>query len=345
LFKQQNNNKESVIFSVLDAGARFGIHESWLGFEGPVTYYLFEPDSEEVLRLKEKYKDTATVEVMGMALGETEGELVLNQLKHRGGTSFLKPDYNSRYWKDVRPSSGVIERTITVPLTTIDSWCIDKKINLDFCKIDVEGAEAAVIRGAENQLRNNVLGVRAEVLFNTLYENQIETFSEVNKSLSSYGFTFLNFEKNFSNSQIPFSDLHVGEKFGQLIGTDAIWVKPIDSLVPASGNTPINPYRVLKMAYFAMRNGASDLAMSLLQRSAEKDTPMISSCFDKDPSGGEKELISALYQLEREVAQLLFNLRDVPRYEASYLSGIFEKIFQKEWVGPGEYYIRYPLRS
>jgi FkbM family methyltransferase len=339
-----SNRTGSMKFVVLDAGARFGIHESWVGYDGPLNYFLFEPDPEEVARLKEKYKGNAALEVIGNALGDKDGEIVLNQLKHRGGISVLTPDYSSRYWKDVRPTAGIIESTFTVKSTTIDGWCTQRNLELDFCKIDVEGSEVAVIQGGEQQLRNNVLGVRAEVLFNSLYRDQVETFSDINKTLISYGFTFLNFEKNFSNSQIPYSDLHIGEKFGQLIGGDALWVKPPESVL-STDKGAINPCSVLKLAYFAMRNGATDLGMSLLTQSADKGVPMVVASFSDNVSDSKEIIEQGLFELEREVAKLLFALRDVPRYDASYLSSVFEKIFKKSWVGPGEYYIRYPLRA
>ena len=196
----------------------------------------------------------------------------------------------------------------------------------------------------KEQLQKHVLGVRAEVLFNSLYEGQPETFSDINRILASYGFVFLNFDNMFSNSQIPYSDLHVGNKYGQIIGADALWIKPPDHIVP-NDQKKIDPAQVLKMAYFAIRNGAADLACHLLLRSAEKGVPMTLAAFSRKDPETSTTYVSALYELEREIAKLLFTLRDAPRYGGAYLSSVFESIFQKRWVDPGEYYIRYPLRA
>ena len=39
--------------TVIDVGARYGIHPSWKPYQGELSYYLFEPDKKEAHRLKE----------------------------------------------------------------------------------------------------------------------------------------------------------------------------------------------------------------------------------------------------------------------------------------------------
>lgn len=335
------NQNSGVVFHILDAGARFGIHESWKGFQGPAKFFLFEPEPEEEARLRTKYAGDPRMRVLPIALHDKNGELRLNRLKHRGGTTSLTPDPGARYWTDARPGTGKIEDQITARAMTMDSWCKEQKVSLDFCKIDVEGAEEFVLRGGREQLENHILGARVEISFNSLYEGQPETFSLISQILRSYGFMFLNLDAFFCNSQVPYSDLHIGEKFGQLMGADGIWVKPPESIVPPAGSA-IDPGRVLKMAYFAMRNGATDLAMALLLKSAERGVTMVPAHF----KGADRaECERALFELERVVAKLTFDLRDVPRYGSDYLGSVFERVFEKKWVGPGEYYQRYPLGS
>lgn len=335
--------KTDLKFNILDAGARFGIHESWLDYQGPAHFCLFEPDPEEAERLTGSYKDNPRVEVVQMALAEKAGYVVLNQLRHRGGTTILTPDSSARYWSSLRPNTGNIEGRIDVKCIDIDTWSKQRSINFDFFKIDVEGAECDLIRGAREQLTNSVLGVRAEVLLNSLYTDQGETFSTINSLLLSCGFMFLNFDSYFSNSQAPFSDLYTGERFGQLIGVDGIWVKPPEAVL-RSDTSSTDPSRVLKLAYFSLRNGAQDYGMDLLINAAEQGLPMTLEMFVEDQDQGTRDAARlAIYQLEKEAARLLFALRDRPRYSADYLGSVFQKIFCRPWVKPGEYYHRYPL--
>lgn len=343
--EEKVTGKASWRFKVLDAGARFGLHESWVDFKGPAKFCLFEPDPEEAERLRIKYRDNPNVEVFALALGAQRGEIILNQLQHRGGTTMLTPDSDAMYWSKLRPNTGNIEGQLCSECIDIDSWSRDFGIDFDFFKIDVEGAECELVRGAERQLRNSVLGVRAEVLLNSLYTGQMETFSPLNSLLVSYGFMFLNFDSYFSNSQAPFSDLHIGERFGQLIGIDGIWVKPPEAVLRDNGSK-IEAAKILKLAYFALRNGAQDYGMYLLLNAADRGVPMtLEMLLEEGNPALATEAEAVLYQLEREVARLLFALRDRPRYGAEYLSSVFLRIFCKPWVRAGEYYLRYPLQS
>jgi hypothetical protein len=43
---------------VADIGARYGIHPSWNGFDAPLRYVAFEPDTEEAERLRALYSKT-----------------------------------------------------------------------------------------------------------------------------------------------------------------------------------------------------------------------------------------------------------------------------------------------
>lgn len=63
--------------------------------------------------------------------------------------------------------------------------------DVDFVKIDVQGAELAVFQGGERVLRNAVL-VQTEVEFVELYESQ-PLFGDVDRQLRAYGYQFHTF--------------------------------------------------------------------------------------------------------------------------------------------------------
>ena len=50
---------------------------------------------------------------------------------------------------DLDPSNPEVADEYVVPSTTLDNYCANRKFVLDVIKIDVEGAELLVLRGAE----------------------------------------------------------------------------------------------------------------------------------------------------------------------------------------------------
>jgi FkbM family methyltransferase len=96
--------------------------------------------------------------------------------------------------------------------------------NIDFIKIDVQGAELDVIRGAEVRLRSTVV-VQAEVEFVPLYKKQ-PLFADVDAELRRQGF-ILHTIPGFSGR--AFSPVLVqnnpSARVNQVLWSDGIWVK------------------------------------------------------------------------------------------------------------------------
>ncbi len=109
--------------------------------------------------------------------------------------------------------------------------------DIDFVKIDAQGAEFAVFQGGERVLRNAML-VQTEVEFVEMYENQ-PLFADVDRLLRSYGYqfhTFNGFGGRCFKPLIAFNDINKPRR--QVLWSDAIYVKdwmhfddqPIDKL-------------------------------------------------------------------------------------------------------------------
>ncbi len=317
--------------TILDAGAKFGLHPSWRQYGGPAQYYMFEPDQEEAKYLQEKYADRSDIEVLPTLLDATAGKQKLLIYAHPGGNSVFEPN-DSLYWTDLRPGTSEIIDEIKVESVTVDGWAKEHGVQFDFMKIDVEGKEIEVLNGAEQQLKDHVLGVRCEVLLNSLYKDLEPTFGGVGEYLRECGFIFLNFDNFSGNSQARFSEFSNTDRFGMLIALDGLWIKPPSVI---EGNMTADT--VYKYAAFGLTNNVQDLAMSILIKAAEPGITF------SDADASDEESLLACQWLEKEVAALLFSLRDTPRYDNDLLASTFKKIFKKEWVKPGEYYRRYPM--
>jgi FkbM family methyltransferase len=128
---------------VFDVGANVGLFSllaaRWVGLTGHV--YAFEPAPEALraLRYHIELNDLAgRVEAIGSALADRCGEALFYAHRFNGENS-LSPSHARRV-----PSAAAVR----VPLTTVDAFCAERNIVPTLLKIDVEGYELHVLRGA-----------------------------------------------------------------------------------------------------------------------------------------------------------------------------------------------------
>ena len=136
----------------IDAGANIGYMSSlmaWqVGAKGQV--WSFEPHPELVGELRAHVNGWgevgSAVRVVGKALGEAEGEAILVQTaefaENRGTSALL----------GTNPEKSGAEQRFSVELTRLDVVC-NAVEHFELLKIDVEGGELAVLRGAAGLLR------------------------------------------------------------------------------------------------------------------------------------------------------------------------------------------------
>jgi len=124
----------------LDVGANVGAYTIlfglWTGQTGRVL--AFEPAPEAYAGLRrhvELNRLAETVETLRMAVSDRVGEAEFVSLGSQGTNHLVGVDGGT---------AGVIR----VPTTTIDTVCAERKLHPRVIKIDVEGAELSVLRGA-----------------------------------------------------------------------------------------------------------------------------------------------------------------------------------------------------
>src|SRR3989338_3395197 len=161
-------SNDAEVTTVIDAGARYGMHPSWRAFGGPLRYFGFEPDKREVERMQNQSQPPA-MEIIACGLGKKPGSRKLRLASHRGCSSFLKVDPRSEWFGRYRRGEGTLESIVHVPTCAIDDFADDRKIKIDFLKVDTEGTELEVIEGAKRELARHVLGVRVNVNFRAAY--------------------------------------------------------------------------------------------------------------------------------------------------------------------------------
>lgn len=171
---------------VVDVGCRWGFAAAWEQLGERCQVVGFDPDVAECERLREHYRSAPQVEVVPLALGAKSGPATLHVTKDPSGNS-LYPTVTDVVERFPALAGGQVERTLDIELTTLDEWCVQAgRTRVDVIKIDTQGSELEVLRGATRTLAT-VRAVEVEVEFNPLYEG-VALFGDIDRYLREHGF-------------------------------------------------------------------------------------------------------------------------------------------------------------
>ena len=161
---------------VFDIGANIGQTAFKLIDRFPsAEIYCFEPVPSTFKRLSLNLSKYPQIRCVNFALGEAEGQAEMTVDRDRMNTLVSGT------------SSGA---TAQVAVATVDGFCTTNGIaKIDLLKIDTEGFETAVLRGAERMLASGSIDlVLAECDFITRRDQPHGNFFEIHELLTGYGF-------------------------------------------------------------------------------------------------------------------------------------------------------------
>ena len=153
---------------VVDVGAGSGQFVGWLrdaGYDGRVV--SFEPVADAFSRVKRRAEGDPGLSCHRIALGDRDGEVRLNRAGNIWSSSLLPMTARQ---KDAAPESAYVWEE-SVRLARLDSLGIVQPDDRVYLKIDVQGAEGAVLDGAAGVL-DRVVAVELELSLVELYEGQ-----------------------------------------------------------------------------------------------------------------------------------------------------------------------------
>lgn len=159
---------ERAIDSVVDVGANEGLFARRLrdeGFSGRII--SFEPLSRAFVLLESASALDPDWECVRLALGATTGKKSLNVARNLASSSFLPMD---RGLPEAEPRLAYIGRE-ECSVSTLDALAADlfRARERLYLKLDVQGFELEVLRGAEATL-DRVLALEAELSLTMVYE-------------------------------------------------------------------------------------------------------------------------------------------------------------------------------
>ena len=159
--------------------------------------------------------------------------VTLNIWNAPGMTGVFEP--NKVFLQATDPTSaggtswGEILKKIEMPTRRLDD--IEQIEVIDFLKIDAQGSELAVLKGAAQKLSNAVC-VQAEMCFVPLYIGQ-PLFRDIDVLLAKFGFVFHSFAEVHARTILPLTGRH--GMMHQIIHADSVYVRDFSriNLIPS----------------------------------------------------------------------------------------------------------------
>ena len=166
---------------IFDVGANTG--QSVKGFieKFPdATIHSFEPSAETFEILRQNVSTNKNVNIWNFGLGSANEEKRFFENNNSDMSSFLA--LGEFGW-------GKIIKETVIPIMTIDQFCLDHQITkIDLLKIDTQGYDFEVIKGAEKMISENKVGLLYfEIIFSSQYEG-LPPFSQIMSFLENHNF-------------------------------------------------------------------------------------------------------------------------------------------------------------
>ena len=213
--------EKKIILNLCDIGSMGGLQRKWKLFEELIYFYGFEPQENKNLVLSSK----------------SNLEVELNITKKLQCSSVLEPnfEYLKKFQSIERFKVIKKEKYKTIKF---DEFYKDKDI--DFIKIDCEGYELEILRGAQEYLdKKYVLGLEVECEFFKLRSDQ-PLFWDIKNFLEKNHFIFYDFLKMIRWEKDQYSEI------GQPQITDALFLKDPDKIIEDFKNKKIDEKVILK---------------------------------------------------------------------------------------------------
>lgn len=241
---------------ICDVGAAGGIQSRWEGIDNLIIVG-FEPDVREFNNLP-KLKNQKWFNI---GLNHRKGTFPLYITGYQTNVSLYKP--NRKFIDDLcyDQSDFDIEKEIDVPCDTLDNVLNSDQLLLDYIKIDTQGSELDILKGATNSLSNDIFAVEVEVEFNELYQNQ-PFFADVDIFLRDCGYILMDI-----GNMLHVKGKHtvgIGGSKAILISGDALYFKSINNVVDIikrGGFDKLNSIVAICLVY-----GYSDYAIEICIR-------------------------------------------------------------------------------
>ncbi len=267
-------------FVLLDVGCSGGIHPAWRAFGQSLRAFGFDPNVDEVERLRRKETNAAVVYEEAF-VGVPEGHRLSEPLK-RGDFVRATPwsrlsaarTLNARARSSENseltalnqwPQTELTERSLYIP----DYLRANGIEDVDFVKIDVDGADLIVLQSIfDSPIHNRILGMFLEVNFHGTAEPDHHTFHNTDRLMRQMGFDLFDLSvRNYSSSALPRPyaiSVPAQTVDGRPFQGDALYVRDITAPEMMAFAADLSVQKIAKTAAIFSLSGHLDQAAEVL---------------------------------------------------------------------------------
>lgn len=171
---------------VFDVGASIGEwSQSVINYVKPIKLYSFEPIPDVFMQLERNLRQQGAT-LTRIALSNTVGTHTFVYYQRNTQTAELSGFFQRPL---VEERCNIQPTFLTVQTDTIDHFCYEQDVKeIDFLKIDTEGAELLVLQGAQNMLKENRIKL-IQFEYGGTYQDAKATLYEVYQLLTKNGYS------------------------------------------------------------------------------------------------------------------------------------------------------------
>ena len=205
-----NYSKKLNFEVMIDVGSHQGEFISRFLYHKKIKFFFcFEPNKILFKKLQNKYKLNKRIKLFDYALGENSSnkKLFLSNLSYNSTMSSFNKRSNYLKIKNLILKDKENQKFITIKQKTFDQIFKRRNIKKSFLKIDVEGYEYNVLKGASKKIKDAKY-ILIENQFSNQYQNN---FDKVKKILIKYNFIMI---KSFYYPTFHYRDiLFINKKY------------------------------------------------------------------------------------------------------------------------------------
>lgn len=266
---------------VVDVGASGGPFAVWDAYGDAVQVIGFEPDPAECRRLNDTFSGRGHC-FHPVSLSHEKARRTFTVTTCAGGNSLYPSDPRLMARLDGERFGFAPARSVEIETDTLDGFLDAQGIGeVDFLKVDTEGADLDVLKGACRTLEG-VLGVHVEVRF--IRNMQQPIFSEIDLYMRRQGFDLFDLELNRicrHGYALPYLRAHVvGERHcsgtarrGQPVWGDALYLRDAAARLLVgddTGGVADSDSRILRLATFMELFDLRDCAAELIHAAMDR---------------------------------------------------------------------------